>query len=72
MEDRKFKTGDHVILVSDTDQVPMTVRQYVADYKQSISLDKSMVDGFLVCDWRDSLSKPHQKQYKEDELKLIV
>jgi uncharacterized protein YodC (DUF2158 family) len=72
MNNRKFKVGDKVILVSDTDQIPMVVRQYVADHHQSIFLEKSMVDGFVICDWRDITSKPHEKKYHEDELKLVI
>ena len=72
MTNRRFKAGDKVILVSDIDQIPMVVRQYVVDNPRSIFLEKRMVDGFVICDWRDSTSKPHEKQYHEEELKLVI
>lgn len=68
---KKFKTGDIVILCSDLEQTPMTIRGYVEDMKGSIFLPKDQVEGFVICDWRDTQSKPHQRQYNQDELKLI-
>lgn len=68
---KKFKTGDIVVLCSDLEQTPMTIREYVCDNSQSTFLPKDMIDGMIICDWRDKDSKPHQETYKEDELKLV-
>lgn len=67
---RKFKVGDVVVLVSDVVQNPMTIRGYIEDMDGSIFLPKDQVEGLVICDWRDTQSKPHQEQYNQDELKL--
>ena len=74
--ERKFKCGDKVRLVSDTEEnVVMTVRGYalelaMEDRTASTFLKDlhSKLDGLVTCDWRDKSNIPYTKNYKEDEL----
>ena len=74
--ERKFKCGDKVRLVSDTEEnVVMTVSGYVYDLEiikpQNAILKESLratYEGLVRCVWRDKLDVPHQKDYKENEL----
>jgi len=74
--ERKFKCGDKVRLVSDTDEnVAMTVRGYALELAMEdktispyIKDFQAKLDGLVTCDWRDKLDVPHQKQFNEKEL----
>ena len=74
--ERKFKRGDKVRLVSDTEEnVVMTVRGYALELAKEdgttspfIKDFQSKLEDLVTCDWRDKLDVPHQKAYKENEL----
>ena len=74
--ERKFKCGDKVRLVSDTDEnVVMTVRAYALELAMEdkstspfIKDFQAKLEALVTCDWRDKLDVPHQKDYKENEL----
>lgn len=75
---RKFKTGDKVILKSDTkSNQPMTVNGYQIDEPQYA------INGFILehdcptlcdrvqCVWRDNEDKPHKEYYNENALTAV-
>ena len=74
--ERKFKCGDKVRLVSDTEEnVVMTVRDYAYDIAISDPRNAMLKEtlrptykGLVTCDWRDKLDVQHTENYKEDEL----
>ena len=72
----KFKTGDKVILVSDSDKaIPMTVLTYSIDTLPGRKVPETMSDVFpkdfekmVICVWRDRNGKPQQETFYEDML----
>lgn len=74
--ERKFKCGDKVRLVSDTEEnVVMTVRGYaydiaISDPRNAMLKEtlRATYEDLVICDWRDKLDVPHQEKFNENEL----
>lgn len=74
----KFKIGDKVRLVSDTEEnVVMTVSGYVFDIEMSYPPNtllretlRSAYEGLVRCEWTDKNNSHHKNDYYEEELVL--
>ncbi len=76
--ERKFKSGDKVLLNSDTDEnTPMTVRDYSIDEFNRNPANEGLgeffseqMKGLVVCEWRDNKNCFYREEFHEEELRL--
>lgn len=74
--ERKFKSGDKVRLVSDTEENSvMTISGYVFDIEMSYPPNTVLRDtlcliyeGLVRCEWVDKNNSQHKNDYFEEEL----